>query len=83
MFTINTVSIYIFGLLVLGRFTERHYVAYSVFYITGTVLCLNIPFVNFQAVTSSEHMASHGEPKQHGPDVPRHGISPDCLLPTH
>ncbi len=60
MFNINTVSIYVFGLLLLGRFHERHYVAYSVFYIVGTVLCLNIPFVNFQAVTSSEHMASHG-----------------------
>ncbi|EER20142.1 Stt3 protein, putative [Perkinsus marinus ATCC 50983] len=60
VFITNTVSIYIFALLVLGKFNKRHYVAYTVFYIIGTMFCLNIPFVNFQAVTSSEHMASHG-----------------------
>ncbi|KAF4674262.1 oligosaccharyl transferase stt3 subunit [Perkinsus olseni] len=60
VFITNTVSIYVFALLVLGKFNKRHYVAYTVFYIIGTMFCLNIPFVNFQAITSSEHMASHG-----------------------
>lgn len=60
VFVTNTVAIHTLALLLLGRMTIKHYVVYSVFYILGTLLCLNIPFVNFQAVTSSEHMASHG-----------------------
>ena len=59
VFVINTVSIYILALLVLGRFTSTHYVVWSAFYAIGTLFCLNIPFVNFGAVTSSEHMSSH------------------------
>jgi dolichyl-diphosphooligosaccharide--protein glycosyltransferase len=60
IFVINTIAIYVFALLMLGRFTAKHYVVYSTFYIVGTLFCLNIPFVNFQAITSSEHMSSHG-----------------------
>jgi dolichyl-diphosphooligosaccharide--protein glycosyltransferase len=60
IFVINTIAIYVFALLVLGRFTAKHYVVYATFYIVGTLFCLNIPFVNFQAITSSEHMSSHG-----------------------
>ena len=60
IFVINTIAIYVLALLILGRFTAKHYVVYSTFYIVGTLFCLNIPFVNFQAITSSEHMSSHG-----------------------
>jgi dolichyl-diphosphooligosaccharide--protein glycosyltransferase len=60
IFVINTIAIYVFALLVLGRFTARHYVVYATFYVVGTLFCLNIPFVNFQAITSSEHLSSHG-----------------------
>ena len=60
VFVTNTVAIYIFALLVLGKFTLKHYVVYSTYYVIGTVFCLNIPFVNFGAISSSEHMASHG-----------------------
>ena len=34
--------------------------AYNIFYILGTLLAMQIPFVRFLALTSSEHMASHG-----------------------
>jgi dolichyl-diphosphooligosaccharide--protein glycosyltransferase len=60
IFVVNTIAIYVFALLVLGRFTARHYVAYATFYIMGTMFCLNIPFVGRQAVISSEHLSSHG-----------------------
>ena len=60
IFVINTMAIYILALLLLGKFTARHYVVYSVFYVIGTLFCLNIPFVNGAAVTSSEHLSSHG-----------------------
>merc|ERR1711957_755465 len=33
--------------------------AYSVFYTLGTVLAMTIPFVTFNAIKSSEHLASH------------------------
>ncbi len=59
IFVVNTIAIFVLALLVLGRFTSRHYVVYSVWYVIGTLFCLNIPFVNFGAVMSSEHMGSH------------------------
>jgi dolichyl-diphosphooligosaccharide---protein glycosyltransferase len=59
IFVINTIAIYVFALLLLGRLNVRHYVAYAVFYIIGTVFCLNIPFVANLAIKSSEHMGSH------------------------
>ncbi len=34
--------------------------AYNIFYVLGTLLAMQIPFVQFLALTSSEHMASHG-----------------------
>lgn len=40
--------------------TTHIYVGYSVFYVLGTLLAMQIPFVGFQAIHSSEHMASHG-----------------------
>lgn len=60
IFVLNTIAIYMLLIMLLGRLSNRHYVAYTLFYVTGTLLCLNIPFVNFQAVSSSEHLASHG-----------------------
>ncbi|CAD7942481.1 unnamed protein product [Amoebophrya sp. A25] len=60
IFVLNTIAIYMLLIFLIGRLTPRHFVAYSLFYVVSTILCLNIPFVNFQAVTSSEHLASHG-----------------------
>merc|ERR1712227_692486 len=60
IFVLNTIAIYQLLILLLGKFSCRHYVAYSIFYVLSTVLCLNIPFVNFQAIRSSEHLSSHG-----------------------
>lgn len=37
----------------------RVYVAYSVFYVLGSCLALQIPFVGFAVIRSSEHLASH------------------------
>lgn len=59
VFVTNVIAVHALVLLLLQRTTLKHYVVYSVFHVVGTLFCLNIPFVNFQAVTSSEHMASH------------------------
>jgi len=47
-------------MLVTGRFSERLYIAYCTFYTIGTLLSMQITFVGFQAVQSSEHMAAFG-----------------------
>eukprot|EP01050_Picozoa_sp_SAG11_P020166 SAG11_NODE_3354_length_2506_cov_0.999585_1_plen_72_part_00 len=43
-------------MLGVGRYSSRLYVAYSTFYALGTLLAMQIRFVGFQAVQSSEHM---------------------------
>jgi len=47
-------------LMVTGRFSHRVYVAYSCVYCLGTMLSMQISFVGFQPVQSSEHMAAFG-----------------------
>ena len=36
------------------------FLAYSVFYVLGTILSMQIPFVGFQPIRTSEHMAAAG-----------------------
>ncbi len=45
----------------MGRFSSRLYVAYSSFYVLGTLMSMQIPFVGFQATRTSEHMAAMGK----------------------
>lgn len=47
-------------LLIIGKMSTRLYVSYSIFYVAGTLFAMQIPFVGFQAIYSSEHLASHG-----------------------
>jgi len=44
----------------MGRFSHRIYTAYTTFFILGLLLSMQIPFVGFQPVRTSEHMASAG-----------------------
>eukprot|EP00761_Pharyngomonas_kirbyi_P010244 gb/GECH01010263.1/.p1 GENE.gb/GECH01010263.1/~~gb/GECH01010263.1/.p1 ORF type:complete len:707 (+),score=129.94 gb/GECH01010263.1/:1-2121(+) len=60
VFIINIVPIYVVALLLTGRYSHRLYVAYSTFYILGTLLAMQVRFVGFQAVQSGEHMAALG-----------------------
>jgi dolichyl-diphosphooligosaccharide--protein glycosyltransferase len=60
VFIINLIPLHVFVLLILGRFSLRVYVAYCTFYVIGTVLSMQIPFVGFQPVRTSEHMAAAG-----------------------
>lgn len=53
---INLIPLHVLALMVTGRFSNRIYVAYSVVYCLGTVLSMQISFVGFQPVQSSEHM---------------------------
>ena len=47
-------------LILMGRFSSRLYVAYSSWYAIGTLASMQVPFVGFQPVRTSEHMAALG-----------------------
>ena len=58
-FIINIIPIFVLGTIFINKFSMKIYVAYSVFYVIGTVMAMLIPFVGFNAIRSSEHLASH------------------------
>merc|ERR1712227_648964 len=60
VFIINLIPLHVFVLLLMGRFSERIYVAYNTFFIMGLISSMQIPFVGFLPVSTSEHMASAG-----------------------
>ncbi|KAI8767408.1 RADres2 [Biomphalaria glabrata] len=60
VFIINLIPLHVFVLLIMGRYSQRIYTAYSCFYIVGLILSMQIPFVGFQPIRTSEHMAAAG-----------------------
>ncbi|XP_021949109.1 dolichyl-diphosphooligosaccharide--protein glycosyltransferase subunit STT3A [Folsomia candida] len=60
VFLINLIPLHVFTLIVTGRFSHRIYVAYSTVYCIGTIMSMQIPFVGFQPVQTSEHMLAFG-----------------------
>eukprot|EP01089_Gocevia_fonbrunei_P021805 TRINITY_DN85_c0_g1_i1.p1 TRINITY_DN85_c0_g1~~TRINITY_DN85_c0_g1_i1.p1 ORF type:complete len:710 (+),score=129.82 TRINITY_DN85_c0_g1_i1:105-2234(+) len=60
IFIINLIPFHVLILLLTGRYSNRVYVSYTTFYILGTVMAMQIRFVGFQPVQSSEHMAALG-----------------------
>ena len=60
VFIINLIPLHVFVLMLMNRFSDRLYVAYSTFFTLGLLLSMQIPFVGFQPVRTSEHMASAG-----------------------
>ncbi|KAJ3092940.1 oligosaccharyl transferase stt3 subunit [Quaeritorhiza haematococci] len=60
VFIINLIPLHAFALILMGRFSTRLYVGYSTFYVLGTLMSMQIPFVGFQPTRTSEHMAALG-----------------------
>ncbi|KYR02575.1 oligosaccharyl transferase [Tieghemostelium lacteum] len=60
VFIINLIPLHALTLLITGRFSHRLYVAYSTLFVIGTILSMQINFIGFQPVQSSEHMAAIG-----------------------
>nr|KAJ3419464.1 oligosaccharyl transferase stt3 subunit [Polyrhizophydium stewartii] len=60
VFITNLIPLHVFALMLMGRFSTRIYVAYSTFYVIGTLSSMQIPFVGFQPTFTSEHMAALG-----------------------
>ncbi|XP_076255373.1 catalytic subunit 3A of the oligosaccharyltransferase complex [Rhynchophorus ferrugineus] len=60
VFLINLIPLHVLTLMITGRFSHRIYIAYSTLYCLGTILSMQISFVGFQPVQSSEHMLALG-----------------------
>ncbi|VDD90778.1 unnamed protein product [Enterobius vermicularis] len=60
VFIINLIPLHVLVLIVIGRYTSKLYVAYTTFYVLGQVMAMQVPFVGFQPVKTSEHMAAAG-----------------------
>ncbi|KAI0204717.1 glycosyltransferase family 66 protein [Astrocystis sublimbata] len=54
------VPLHAFVLILMGRFSMRLYVAYTTWYALGTLASMQIPFVGFSPVRTSEHMPALG-----------------------
>lgn len=60
VFIINLIPLHVFVLLCMGRYSERLFTSYTTFYILGLLFSMQIPFVGFQPIRTSEHMAASG-----------------------
>ena len=60
MFITNMIPLHALVLILMGRFSNRLYVAYSTWYAVGTLASMQVPFVGFQPVSTSEHMGALG-----------------------
>lgn len=61
VFITNMIPLHAFVLVLMGRFSNRLYVGYSSWYAVGTLASMQVPFVGFQPVSTSEHMAALGK----------------------
>jgi dolichyl-diphosphooligosaccharide--protein glycosyltransferase len=60
VFITNMIPLHVFVLILMGRYDGKLYVSYSTFYIIGTLSSMQIPFVGFLPLRTSEHMAALG-----------------------
>ncbi|KAI9290916.1 STT3 subunit of Oligosaccharyl transferase [Neoconidiobolus thromboides FSU 785] len=60
VYIINMIPLHAFALILMGRYSNRLYVAYSTFYAIGTLASMQVPFIGFQPTKTSEHMAALG-----------------------
>ena len=67
VFITNLIPLHAFVLVVMGRYSPRLYVSYSTWYALGTLASMQIPFVGFLPIRSSEHMAALGEYRDRRP----------------
>ncbi|BET01492.1 Oligosaccharyl transferase STT3 subunit [Nesidiocoris tenuis] len=60
VFIINLIPLHVCTLLLMGRYSNRLFTSYTVFCILGLLFSMQIPFVGFQPIRTSEHMAALG-----------------------
>lgn len=60
VFITNLLPLHAFVLICMGRFSPRLYVSYTTWYALGTLASMQVPFVGFLPIRSSDHMAALG-----------------------
>ncbi|KAF2151361.1 glycosyltransferase family 66 protein [Myriangium duriaei CBS 260.36] len=60
VFITNLLPLHGFVLICMGRYSPRLYVSYTTWYALGTLASMQIPFVGFLPIRSSDHMAALG-----------------------
>ena len=65
VFITNLLPLHVFVLICMGRYSPRLYVSYTTWYALGLLGSMQIPFVGFLPLKSSEHMSSLGTSKRH------------------
>lgn len=61
VFITNLLPLHAFVLICMGSYSSRLYVAYTTWYALGTMASMQVPFVGFLPIRSSEHMPAFGE----------------------
>ena len=61
VFITNLIPLHALVLVIMGRFSPRLYVSYSSWYALGTLMSMQVPFVGFLPIRTSEHMAALGK----------------------
>lgn len=64
VFITNLLPLHAFVLILMGRYSPRLYVSYSTWFALGTLASMQIPFVGFLPIRSSEHMSALGKPSR-------------------
>lgn len=60
VFITNLIPLHVFILILMGRYHNKLYAAYTTWYAIGTVASMQIPFVGFLPIRSNDHMAALG-----------------------
>ncbi|KAL9637521.1 MAG: hypothetical protein Q9164_002136 [Protoblastenia rupestris] len=60
VFITNLLPLHTFTLICMGRYSPRLYVSYSSWFTLGTLASMQVPFVGFLPIRSSEHMSALG-----------------------
>jgi len=61
VFITNMIPLHAFVLVCMGRYSSRLYVSYTTWYALGTLASMQIPFVGFLPIRTSEHMSALGK----------------------
>src|SRR5271170_8394995 len=60
VFITNLIPLHVFTLILMGRYSSRLYISYSTWYALGTLASMQVPFVGFLPIRSSDHMSALG-----------------------
>lgn len=60
VFITNLIPLHVFVLICMGRYSSRLYTSYTTWYALGTLASMQVPFVGFLPIRSSDHMSALG-----------------------